>query len=371
MLFRPARVCCLLYLGFLLCAPVVSVFATPDNKFDNVTFCCPGSIDDHLCQAHFDELNIPTITGHYIAMGTDAHRLELATNGNALAIYFNTFNEGWTTNTGAMSASNINQYALANFTSTGPRPDWIVLNEISSGLWTSDSSYRAWVRAAVHSLKSDYGFNVILFSPFPNPGANNADWQAVAGDAFIGIENYLSGAEVKSQGYSVSYCQSQYQSSITSYNSLGVNPARLMLGEHFAQTTSGNTFGRSGIASNEWDTVITARNQAALNAGFAGFLSYAWSKNGMLVSDQEMLHFEDTYRTNQLPVNSGVTAPFAVSTANAEPNDSQRRQRFTACLPRGHGVHELSMAFQRDQSSRCNRLGVKSEQPAGHQHGKL
>jgi hypothetical protein len=295
-----------------LIAAVVPARAIPDSRFDNVTFCCPCSPDDHLCQAHFDELNLPTTNGHYIAMGTDAHRLDLATNGNALAIYFNTFNDGWTTNTGAMSASNINQYAIANFTSNGPRPDWIVLNEISSGLWTSDPNYRAWVQAAVHSLKTTYGFNVILFSPFPNPGANGVDWQAIANDAFIGIENYLSGEEVRAQGYSINYCQSQYQSSITSYAGLGVNRARLMLGEHFAQTTSGTTFGRAGVASNEWDMVITARNQGALNAGFAGFLSYAWSKNAMLVSDQEELHFEDTYRTNQLPVNSGVTAPFVV-----------------------------------------------------------
>src|SRR5947209_17248860 len=106
MLFRPARIRCLLYLGLAFWASVPSVFATPDKKFDNVTFCCPCSTDDHLCPAHFDELNFPTLNGHYLAMGADAHRLELATNGNALAIYFNTFNDGWTTNTGAMSASN-------------------------------------------------------------------------------------------------------------------------------------------------------------------------------------------------------------------------------------------------------------------------
>ena len=32
----------------------------------------------------------------------------------------------------------------------------------------------------------------------------------------------------------------------------------------------------------------------------------------MEVPDDELVHYEDTYRTNQLPVNSGVTAPFIV-----------------------------------------------------------
>src|ERR1035441_6957858 len=61
-------------------------WTTPDLKFDVMTFCCPCSVDSHICQAQFDELNFPTINGHYIAMGTDAHRLDLATNGKALAI---------------------------------------------------------------------------------------------------------------------------------------------------------------------------------------------------------------------------------------------------------------------------------------------
>jgi hypothetical protein len=286
--------------------------AAPDFKFDVVTLCCPCDPTSSICQPQFDHLNFPSTNGHFIAMGTDAHRFELATNGNALAIYYNTFNDGWTTNTGASSASNINQYAVANFTSTGPRPDWVVLNEISSGLWPSDSTYRAWVRDTIHALRATYGFNVILFSPFTNPGSNGSDWQAVAADAYIAIENYLSGAEVKTAGYSVSYCQGQYQGSVTSYGNMGVSKSRLMLGEHFAQSTSGASYGRSGVASNEWDTVIPVRNQAAQNVAFAGFLTYAWGGNDMLVSTNEIIHFEDTYRTNLLPFSAGVTAPYAV-----------------------------------------------------------
>jgi hypothetical protein len=267
-------------------------------------------VDSHICQAQFDHLNLPSTNGHYLAMGTDAHRLELATNGNALAIYYNTFDDGYPTNSGTQQAAIIDQYAISGFTSTGPKPSWMVLNEISSSLWQSDAAYRGWVRDVVHALKNAYGYNVILYAPFANPGANASDWQAIVANAYIGIENYLSGSEVKANGFSVSWCQSQYQSSITSYTSLGVARGRLMLGEEFTQSTTGTGYGRSGVSSNDWDTVILTRNQAAQNAGFAGFLSYAWGGNAMLVPDNELIHYEDTYRTNQLPVSRGITAPF-------------------------------------------------------------
>ncbi len=299
-------------LAALLAATSLNLHAAPDLKFDIVTFCCPCSVDNHICQDQFDHLNFPTTNGHYIAMGTDAHRLELATNGNALAIYYNTFNDGYSTNSAAQQAAIIDQYAVNGFTSTGPKPNWIVLNEISTGLWQSDSAYRTWAQGVVHALKTTYGYNVILYAPFANPGNFSGNWQGIAADAYIGIENYLSGAEVKAQGFSVSWCQGQYQSSINSYTALGVARGKLMLGEEFPQTTAGTGFGRDGVSSNDWNTAILTRNQAAQNVGFAGFLSYAWGGNAMLVSDDELIEHEDTYRTNFLPVNSGLTAPFVV-----------------------------------------------------------
>ena len=284
--------------------------AIPDLRFDVVTFCCHCDPDDTLCQPQFDHLNFPTTNGHFLVMGGDTHRLELATNGNALAVYYNTFNDGWPTNSGDQQAARIDQYTLNNFTSTGPKPNWVILNEISTSLWTGDAGYRTWVHDVVHALKNTFGYNVILFSPFPNPGANGSYWQAVTQDAYIGIENYLSGAEVKAHSFSSSWCQTQYESSITSYTGLGVPRNKLMLGEHFGQTTNTVGWGRSGVSSNDWDSAILARNQGAQSAGFVGFLTYAWSANAMQVSDEELVHYEDTYRTNQLPVNSGLTGPF-------------------------------------------------------------
>jgi len=285
--------------------------ATPDLRFDVVTFCCNcTNTGAMMCQPQFDHLNFPTLNGHFLAMGNDSHRADLQANGNVLAIYFNTLNDGWTTNTGASSAALIDQYATNLFSATGPRPDWVVLNEISSGTWPGNQAYRTWVRDVVHALHNTYSYSVIIYSPFPNPGANDADWQAVAADAYIAVENYLSGQEVQANSFSVSWCQSQYQSSLTSYNARGVPTSRLLLGEHFAQTVADTGYGRSGVSSNAWDSAIAARSLAAKNVGFAGFIGYAWDKNGLGVSEDEMIHFEDTYATNPLPAVTGLTPPY-------------------------------------------------------------
>lgn len=261
------------------------------------------------CPGHLEHLNFPTTNGHCIAMGDDNHRFELATNGNVLAIYYNTFNDGWTTNNGPTAAGVIEQYSQNRFTATGPRPDWIVLNEVSANLWPTNAAYRAWVHDVVHALRNTYGYSVILYAPFATPGNYPSDWQAVAADAYIGVENYLSGEEIGAQGFSVSWCQGQYQNSIDSYNALGVPTSRLILGEHFSHNVSASGYGRSGVSSNDWDKSIIARCKAARNVQFAGFIGYAWGGNLMNVSSNEMIHFEDTYATNPLPRLSPLSAP--------------------------------------------------------------
>src|ERR1035437_761164 len=102
-----------------------------------------------------------------------------------------------------------------------------------------------------------------------------------------------------------------------------------MLGEEFTQSTAGTGYGRSGVSSNDWDTVILARNQAAQSAGFAGVLSYAWGGNAMLVPDNKLIHYEDTYRTNQLPVNRGITAPFILLQPQNQTTPSGGNAGFT------------------------------------------
>lgn len=287
-----------------------SASATPDLRVEVTTFGCDCLATNSFGQDHFDALNIPSLNGKFLALTTDARRLQIAAKGNVLAVYHNDLNTGWSTNSPAQSAANFNQYVLNNHTSTGPRPDWIAMNEISSSLWVNDPNYRAWLIETMRLMKETNHFNVILFAPFANPGANAASWTALSNYVYIGVENYLSGEEIKAQNFSVSWCQSQYQSSVNSYSSLGMPRQKLVLTEHFAHTLSGTGWGRAGITSNEWNQAIVARSQAALNVGFAGYSSYAWVYNHMLVSKEEMIHFEQVYATNPLPTISGTTAPY-------------------------------------------------------------
>ncbi len=290
-----------------LCAGVA--MATPDLRIEVTTFGCDCLSTTSFSNDHFDALNVPSANGKFLALTTDAQRLKIAAQGNVLAVYHNSLNDGWTTNTPAQSAAKFNQYALSNHTSTGPRPDWIVLNEISSSQWQNSQDYRDWLVAVVRLLRQTYAFNVVVYAPFANPANSSTWWTALSSNAYVAAEVYLSGAEIKAQNFSVSWCQGQYQSSLNSYNAVGVPKPKLILGEHFAQTVAGTGWGRSGISSNEWDQAINARSRAALNIGFTGFASYAWVYNSMLVSKEEMIHFEKTYATNPLPTVSGLTAP--------------------------------------------------------------
>lgn len=285
-----------------------SCFATPDLRFDVVTFCCVCS-NTIMCDPEFQHLNFPTANGHFVAMGDDTHRAELLANGNILAVYWNNFHMGSITN-GADYAAMVDQTVDSLFTNTGRRPNWIVLNEISGSQWPTNQPYRAWVQDAVNALHNTYGYSVIVYSPFPTVAGNDASWQAVSANAYIAVENYLSGQEVQAQNFSVSWCQSQYQSSITSYNARGVPTSRLILGEHFGQTVAGTGWGRAGVSSNDWDSAIMARDAAALNLGFAGFIGYDWGNDDMGVATNEMMHFEDTYAGDALPSVSGITPPY-------------------------------------------------------------
>lgn len=281
--------------------------ATPDMRFDVVTLCCVCS-NSILCEPQFQHLNFPSGNGHFVAMGDDIHRAELLANGNILAIYYNDFDMGPFTN-GVESAAMIEQYSENGFMNTGPRPNWIVLNEISGSQWPTNQTYRTWVEDVVHTLHNTYGYSVIVYSPFPTVAGNGASWQVVSTDAYIAVENYLSGQAVQAQNFSVGWCQGQYQSSISSYNAQGVPTSRLILGEHFGQTLAGTAWGRAGIASNDWDSAILARDAAALNDGFAGFIGYDWGNDDLGVTTNEMMQFEDTYAGDPLPSVSGITTP--------------------------------------------------------------
>jgi hypothetical protein len=279
-----------------------AALAVADRRFDIETFnCTPDGSDDHFCQPQFDHLNFVSANGHFGAMGTDAHRVELNNAGNFLAAYYNNLTGLYGTYTGSQAADQIENYVVSNFTATGVKPTWLVLNEISGSQWPSNADYRAWLRTCIARLKTTYGHSTILFAPFANPANNAADWVPLSQNCYIAIEKYLSGSAVNANGNSVTWCKTQYQSSKTSYLNLGIAASQLYLAEHFAQTVAGTGWGRDGVSYAGWDNAIKARADAAKQVGFAGFVGYAWSKNGMGVSEADMVHFEDTYASKPLP----------------------------------------------------------------------
>ena len=302
----------------LLLAPRLSSAAF-DLHFDYTSFDNPGSpgADPHFGQAQFDVLNYPSINGNYMMTSTDNHRPEMVANGNDLAEFYNflqaRYNEQ-TVKNGAAAADAINQYTVNNSARNGPRPDWLILNEISASLWPpnagppGNSIYRTWLLDCVTRLHEHYGYNVVTLAPFQNPGANDASWQALAEVSYIGIECYLSGTEIWNSGTDhasrLAWAQSQYQASKNSYLNRGVRESRLFVTEHFANNTAVTSsgapvgWGRAGLPSAaDWDTVIQIRQDAIYNVAFAGFLAYAWGGNAMGITQAEQIQHEYYYRS--------------------------------------------------------------------------
>ncbi len=286
-----------------LCLACAVSIASPVNRFDIVTFNCAGPIEDHFCEPQFDVINWPATNGHYLAMGSDSHRAQITARGNDLAIYYDVSNDGSDKLTAAEKAASIEHYAQSRFTKTGPRPQWLILNEISAGKWPVDTAYRTWATDVVSILKNQYKFSVVLCAPFQRPGAHPEDWQAISANAYIGIECYLSGKAIKEHGFSTNWCEAQYRAAKDKYIHLGVPIDRLFLVESFANTedAADRPWGRQGVSPEDWDRAITVRSAALHQVGFPGFISYAWMKNRMKVSDEELIHFENVYKAQVLP----------------------------------------------------------------------
>ncbi len=255
---------------------------------------------------------------------TDGHRPEMVTKGNTLAEFYNNFNADYNhptaeRRTPSEEAAFINTYVTKNSTNNGPRPDWLILNEISASQWQlnpgvpSLSEHRTWVIDTVTLLNDVYGYKVITYSPYETVGtANAASWQALAAKSYVAIESYQSGTEVWNHGTDyasrLAWAESKYQASKDTYLAAGVPESRIFLSEHFGDTaatyvdnngvTQQTGWGRAGLASAaDWDTVIQLRQDAIYNVGFDGFLAYSWGSNGMGISKDEQLQHEYYYRT--------------------------------------------------------------------------
>src|SRR5436190_3456728 len=261
------------------------------------------SFETGFQQPQFDVLNYPSINGNYMMTSTDNHRPEMVANGNALAEFYNNFNADYNhptadRRTPTAEAAFINTYTLNNSMKNGARPDWLILNEISSSQWQlnpgvpSLSEQRTWVIDTVTLLNDVYGYKVITYSPYETVGTANAlSWQALAAKSYVAIESYQSGTEVWNSGSTnasrLAWAQGKYQNSKNTYLGAGVPESRLFVSEHFANTAATYTdaqgvhatgWGRAGLASAaDWDTVLQLRQDAIRNVGFAGFLAYNFS----------------------------------------------------------------------------------------------
>jgi hypothetical protein len=288
--------------GLIVVGVTAVALAVADRRFDVATFnCTPEGSPDHFCEAQFDALNFGTTNGHFLAMGTDNRRADINNAGNFLAAYYNDLSGLFGLYNGTEAADEIEDYVVANFTNTGVKTKWVIINEISASQWPDNASYRAWLRTLIARLKNTYNHEIILASPFANPANNAADWVPLSNNCYIGIEKYLSGAAINASGNSKTWCKNQYQSSKTSYLNLGIAAEKLYLFEHFGHTVAGTNWGRSGVSYAGWDNAIKVRADAAREVGFAGFVGYAWGKNGMGVSEADMVHFEQTYSSKVLP----------------------------------------------------------------------
>ena len=143
-------------------------------------------------QAQFDVLNYPSINGNYMMTSTDNHRPEMVANGNELAQFYNWLTDRYdradASKNGAAAADVINHvHGQQLDATTAPGPKWIVLNEISSSLWSAnprlpehfDLSHLAH-RLRHPTARRTHGYNVVTLAPFQNPAQNNASWQALS-----------------------------------------------------------------------------------------------------------------------------------------------------------------------------------------------
>src|SRR5213596_886227 len=87
-----------------------------------------------IVQSQIDVLNYASINGNYMMSSGDGHRAEMLAHNNNLAEFYNFLEaryEAYPTKDGNLSADEIDNYVVSNSTNNGPKPTWLILNEIS------------------------------------------------------------------------------------------------------------------------------------------------------------------------------------------------------------------------------------------------
>jgi hypothetical protein len=159
----------------LLWLVVAACACAYDIHFDYTSFDNPNppGISPHFGQAQFNVLNYPSINGNYMMTSTDNHRPEMVANGNNLAEFYNNFLADYNTQyrgsglKAVAEADAINAYTVANSNRNGPRPTWVILNEISASVWPDTTQkgidYRKWVIDVVTRLHDTPGYVVVTY----------------------------------------------------------------------------------------------------------------------------------------------------------------------------------------------------------------
>ncbi|HWB53805.1 MAG TPA: dockerin type I repeat-containing protein [Tepidisphaeraceae bacterium] len=280
-----------------------------DLRFDVVTFNSKAQAAGQL-----PNLNFPSVNGHIINMGSSNYVGQISGNGNTLGIYYDTLTSTYSPGISAHdSAETIEGWVEKQFDSAD-RGGWLVLNEVSNGLWTGSNGddYRNWLVNLVQILKNGDNSNpahpipahtgVILFTPFNNPGSTYANiWNTISQYAYIGDECYVNAPTVQAAGYSISAVQQTYQHSYNSwvYNA-NVPASRLILGEEFTNSEAGNGYGADGLSGADWQEAIEVRNLAIYNVGFGGFIGYAWGKNAQGSDYPTLQSYENAYASTMV-----------------------------------------------------------------------
>jgi hypothetical protein len=266
-------------------------------------------------------LNFPSVNGHDIEQ-SNANRLQPITDaGNSLGMYYNSYNDLFTTTPNAADAVNTihNSFTTARFGSTAPSR-WLVLNEIDAGTWSGSNgaTYRTWLVDTLKGLH-DIGYEkIILWTPRYLASKTYAStFKEITKYAYLGLETYLDGYTIKnSYNYSLSSVQAYYQGYYNSWTSTtngpGVAPSRLFAGEHFGvyphNYVAGQYYGSNGVSGADWQAAIQARSIAIHNIPFGGFIGYLWQRNQLATNN------DATDLANQLSYERAYAATMVVQT---------------------------------------------------------
>jgi hypothetical protein len=304
---------------------------TVDRRFDygarqcgaaqelSATQCAPTD-EACFCSLMFDEINRPrgapgNPNGKFVVLSGDIYRDKVESAGNSVAHIVNSMNQcrgydkfNWSYCTAEERAAQIIEDA--NQTWHNNPPKWFLLNELA-GTFTHDDDlgqrYREWAVSLARILHDKYDRRVIIFTWAQPTGTRYRwYWSEMAKVAHIGVEMYLSGRELKENGYSHDWAARQYRDWRKSFTDNDVPASRIILTEEFAQSLATEGWGRSALPDDEWRNALRVRTSAMQDVDFAGYSSYGWSGNKTGATEANRLDYMaiyDSVRLAGLPTN--------------------------------------------------------------------